>query len=890
MNSRRPIVTAFTLVEILVVTALIGVLTGVGVVTVTGVRENARQTRLQNDVTVLNNGIDAYRAAGGVIPANATAEDVLAKLKTVADPNTSTSFGPPGPFIDPRLQIESQSAEEGSASAPRADYPNTAGYFYVRQGGAPGIKDFVRGQASPVVTETRQGSMPYDPSGEFLAAYADRTPSVPSAAVAPQAVAGEDDASRAGRDLAKFPRPVLEVKYYGEASFVPFAGGSLQLSKYPLDVRISSPVVSTSAQLRVARDGAALAATTNPYLFVGLDIANYPTSKPLFLSQVASLSSGSFTNSDPLLVTFGVIPEQVQPVFPVADDIPATLTYLQAGGPMIIGGVTTSNARPPVTVSLSNVDKVPTRYLSLLRGQLTADYTQRYTGTVSRVTNTNFSPAGGFQPGVVPINVQGFGSATRIALDAWVQSDNSNILISGDALQKTISIATTPLSVDILPLKPIGLPPIVTVTIAGDYPVGVRRLYTRTTGSSGAAPLNPQEGGTNIASAIFTTNGVVTGTPVATYTVVAQATGPAGTEHWFTCSPVNRTYIAITTVPLKYIGLNMRIADINGTVRGSIYLQAPPGGNTAVSILNAGAAILGNVYAPGTPAVILPAGVTNGGKKVLNRGESVSASTDAGIEPERIGGKEYTTDGVLAIPQQDLRKIVDLYGDDKPQSYDVQINNGASIDGKLYRRADPPPVSSAKPGLPSGIALSNTAVTVTGTNVLAAGSYAVTMNNTNSVLQLGSPGTITSYVFGAGSTWTGGRVEILGPVQIYFNYDPINISGVIFGNSNSIYQTGFVVMSSNSVSIDRGSAVYGQWEARDSTLTIGSGGGQTVSGSLYGSAFANKISVAGSGYVDVSGGSDTNSVTPGPSPTPTPLPSPSPTPISRPSPLPSPTP
>lgn len=884
MKSHRPIVTAFTLVEILVVTAVIGVIAGVGVVAVTGVRENARQTRLQNDVTVLNNGIDAYRAAGGVIPAGATAEEVVAKLKTVADPATSTAaFGAPGPFIDPRLQIVMQSTEEGAASSPRADYPNNAGYFYVRQGGARGIKDFVRGEAGPVVTETRQGTMPYDPDG-----VTDRAPSVPATALAPQAVAGQDDTSQAGRDLAKFPRPKLEVRYYGEASFVPYAGGSLELSKYPLDVRISSAVASASAQLQVGRDGAALAATTNPYLFSGLDISNYPTSKPVFLSQVASLDPARFTNSDPLLVTFGVIPEQVQPVFPVADDIPATLTYFEAGGPMIIGGVTQSNARPPVTVSLSNVDKVPSRYLSLLRGELTVAYTQRYTGEVTTVPNTNFSPAGGFQPGVVPIDVQGFGSATQIAIDAWVESDNSNILISGDALQKTISVATTPLSVDVFPLKPIGLPPSVTITDSGDVPVGMRKVYTLTTGSSGLAPLDPEGGGVKIGAALDYT-GPITNYPIATYTVVAQATGPAGTEHWFTCNPVNRTYIAITAVPLQYIGLNMRIADINGTVRGSIYLQQPPGsGNLAVSILNAGATILGNVYAPGTPKVVLPAGVTNGGKTVLRGGELVSASTDVGIEPERIGGKEYTTDGVLAVPQQDLRKIVDLYGSDRPQNYDVQINNGASIDGKLYRRADPPPVSSAKPGLPSGIALSNTAVTLTGTNVLAAGSYALTMNDTNSVLQLGSPGSITSYVFGAGSTWTGGRVEILGPVQIYFNYDPINISGVIFGNSNSIYQTGFVVMSSNSVNIDRGSAVYGQWEARDSTITIGSGGGQTVTGSLYGSAFANKISVAGSGFVDASGGSDTNSVTPTPSPTPTPKPRPSPSPT--PTPTPSPTP
>lgn len=846
---------AFTLVEILLVTAVVGVVAGLGLVAVTNVRENAVQTRLQSDVTVLNNGIDAYRAAGGVIPDGASAEDVVAKLKTVADPETSTAFGAPGPFIDPRLQLVRQSDEEGTTPAPRADYPNNAGYFFVRQGGAPGIKEFVRGEAGPVVTETRQGTMPYDPAGEFLTAYAEQTPSVPATAIAPQAVAGEDDPAQTGRDLAKFPRPVLEVRYFGGASFLPYTGGSLQLSKYPLDVRISSPVSATPAQLRVGWNGAGLAGTTNPYLTNGLDIADYPTDKPFVLAQVASLDTARFTNSDPLLVTFDVIPQQVEPVFPVADDLPAALTYFEAGGPMIIGGVVTSNERPPVTVSLSNIDVVPSRYLSLLRGELTVAYTQRYTGEVITATNADFSPAGGFQPGVVPIDVQGFGSATQIALDAWVESDNSNILISGDALQRTISIATTPLTVNVFPLKPIGLPPSVVITHSGDVPVGIRDVYTLTTGSSGPLPLDPESGGVKVGAALDYA-GPITNYPIATYTVVAQATGPLGTEHWFTCQPVERTFIAITQVPLNYIGLNMFKANINGYVKGSIYMQA---GDFAV--LNAGATIEGNVYLPGTPSVFLPAS----GALVVRKGQAYDQTKDALIDPTRITGQEYDTEGQLADPQQDLRKIVDLYGSTEPKDYEFRGTETSRIDGKLYRRADPPPVATEKPGLPPEIGLSNAPVTVSGTQPLDSGSYAVTLNDTNSVLQLGRAGTLTKYVFGPGSTWSAGRVDILGPVQIFFN-SAFDISGVTFGDTNSIYQTGFVVMSNYSVSIGSGATVYGQFEARDSVLSVGN------DGAFYGSAFAFEVSVSGRGYVDVSGGSDTNAVTPVPSPTPTPTP------------------
>lgn len=863
-----------SLVEVLIVTAVLAVLGGAATVGITGVRERAKLTRLQNDVVVLNNGIDAYLAAGGTVPAGSSAEQVLAKLKTVADPATSTYFGASGPFIDPRMQVVMQSAEQGSTPEPRADYPNSAGYFYVREGGAPGISEFVRGGVTTAVTETRTGPMPYVSGGEFLTAYTEPPAAVSPSAETPQAFGGADEAARTGRDLVKLPRPVLEVRYSSAAGFVPYNGESLELSNYPVDVRVTGPLAIAESQLRIGWDGAALDAEANPYNRAALDVTAYTNAQPKIFAQVFSSDSTRYTNSDPLAVTFKVIPGQVQPVIPVADDIPSTLTYLQAGGPMIVGttfvasGVTVSNERPPVTVSLSNIETVPARYFSLLSGGLTATYTRRYTGEIYSLTNASFSSSGGFQPGTVPIDVGGFGSATTINISASVQSANSNIIVSGQALDKTVSISPTALAVEVFPLKPIGLPPNVTINVTGNYPVGVRRFYTLTQGTTGIPPLSPQSGGTNISTAVLYTV-PITSYPIATYTVSAQATGPVGREHWFTCSAVNRTYIAITAVPLSYVGLNMYQANINGYVKGSIYLQA---GEFAV--LNAGATVEGNVYVPGLPRVSLPGG---GGGTVVNYGQAYDQATDATISTNRITGREYTTDGVLADPQSDLRKIVDLYGSTSsiPAQYEVKINNTARIDGKLFRRSDPPPVSSEKPGLPSGIALSNAAVNVTGTNTLGAGSYAVTMTNTNAVLRLGSPGTITSYVFGAGSSWSAGRVEIIGPVQIYLN-SATSFNGVTFGDSNSIYQTGFVVMSNYTVSIDNDSIVFGQFEARDSEISVGSGGGSTVKGTLIGSAFANKISVAGSGFVDVSGGSGTNSLTPTLSPTPTPSATPTP--------------
>jgi prepilin-type N-terminal cleavage/methylation domain-containing protein len=822
---------AFSLVEILVVVSVLGVLSGLAYVGVSNSRQAARNSKVQNDVAALNNAIDGYLAAYGTIPPGATAEQVLAKLKTVAAPSSSTLVDFSGPFIDPRLQIVMQSAEEAATGALRADYPNSAGYFYVRSGGASGMT-FTLGAASELATETRDGLM--------STAFEDRAPPGTGAtSLLPTSAPGTDVSPDLGRDLPKLPRPVLRVRYFGTSVFVPYSGESLPLLNYPLVVELSSPVASEDAQLQYSFDGEPFTSSGNIYTSGEVDPNEQVT------ARVVSLNAARFASSDPISVQFKVQPEVVVPIFPVAGEVPSTLTYAQAGGAMF--GLPLIE-RPPVTVSLSNIEKVPPRYRTseYLEAVSTTTFTERYTSLVNVVTNAGFSAAGGFAPVEIPIDVTGFGTATQMGLFASVESFRPDFLVVTEDLNHTITVQTTPLSVDILPLKPIGLPPSVTISHSGDVPVGMRKYYTWSAGGSSVAPLNPVSGGTNIPSALsYSTPLPSTSFPVATYTVAAQATGPAGSEHWFTCSVANRTYIAITQVPLQYIGLNMFRANINGYVKGSIYMQA---GDFAV--LNAGATIEGNVYLPGTPSVFLPAS----GALVVRKGQAYDQSKDALISSNRITGREYTTEGTLADPQSDLRKIVDLYGSTEPSNYEFRGTETSRIDGKLYRRADPPPVTSEKPPLPSDIPLVNTPVTVSGTNSLGSGSYAVTLNNSNSVLRLGSPGDLTKYVFGPGSTWSAGRVEILGPVQIYFNSN-FDISGVTFGSSNSIYQTGFVVMSNYSVSIGSGATVYGQFEARDSVFSVGN------DGAFYGSAFAFEVAVSGRGFVDVSGGSDTNAIT-----------------------------
>jgi hypothetical protein len=203
----------------------------------------------------------------------------------------------------------------------------------------------------------------------------------------------------------------------------------------------------------------------------------------------------------------------------------------------------------------------------------------------------------------------------------------------------------------------------------------------------------------------------------------------------------------------------------------------------------------------------------------------------------------------LAVPQLDTRQVVDLNGSVTPTNYTVKLTKSAYIEGKIYRRADPPP-PPAVPAVPEGLTVfSNTISGVFQTNI-PAGVYSnlITMNNTNSILRLGTAGSVTSrYVF-AGNTWSKGTVEVVGPVEIFF-LNGFDNKGVVFGSSNNIATNSAALLRinvmTNAVDITGGGAVFASVWAGTSAVTVGNGS------FFYGSLYARTLTVAPGGTVKV---------------------------------------
>jgi prepilin-type N-terminal cleavage/methylation domain-containing protein len=821
---------AFTLVEALVVVAVIAILGGIAAVNVVGARESSSEAKLRSDVRIINSAIDVYLASGGNAAQLTDANSALRTLKSRAT-NAASVTGVSGAFIDPRTKIVTQSPAEGSSAALRAFFTNSPEpRFYTAKSGGAGIKMFVFDEVAEEVAEEEREVTLAQTSEGWLWDYA--VPTLPAAPSAAQLVPLTQDSllTNAGAAIFQLTPPLISP-----------SGGRLPLTQYPLPVTVSGSYPPGAWRIYTSVDGATW--TTNLSLTVEPDTD--------VSAAAVSFDPSRFSSSATAVNQYTVEPFALN----VTVAAPSTLTYAQAGGAISNQAALATNQLPTATISL-NLAGLNAKYIS------SAYFKLRYTWDGSNpLTSTNATAANPptFTGSVTPVTfgvglsapagmpLASWGTNSTLPIWAVAQAIKTNWFVSGTN-QSPVAISPMVLSLSVAPTAPIGLPKVVAVTPSGSLPVGLRVFWTAS--ASGQNPLSSEVGGYRVGGEPYTGPVTNSGLPASTYTFVAQATGPSGREQWFSSPAASRTYTVVTVVPPRFVGLNVFSGDINGTLKGSIYLQY--GGS--LSVFNAAGEVLGNVYLPGTPGIAIP-GPGGADLFVVNRGQPYDPATDDLISSRRIAGIEFTTNGTKAVPQLDLRKIVDLGGSVLPNDYDFKLTTTSFIEGKVYRRGDPPPIPPA-PVLPSGVSTTNTALTITNQFYLGpssnnaylnTNSYFVTMNNTNAVLVLGQSNGIVPirYVF-AGGNWSAGRVEILGPVELYFT-DGFDNAGVTFGSSNMVAKTFINVLSNKPV--DLNGTTYGVLDARGSVVQVESGG------VFYGSVLADNAKVAKNGVLDVLEGS-----------------------------------
>lgn len=132
---------AFSLPEILMVVAVVGILSGVGYIGFSNFKDSVKEQVLKSDVSMLNSAISTYLGFGGSLDKASTAEDVISKLRSVANTTMAKRIpGLTGSMVDRRTTLNYQSSAETASDAPRVYWNEAEKRFdFARSGKVGGI-------------------------------------------------------------------------------------------------------------------------------------------------------------------------------------------------------------------------------------------------------------------------------------------------------------------------------------------------------------------------------------------------------------------------------------------------------------------------------------------------------------------------------------------------------------------------------------------------------------------------------------------------------------------------------------------------------------------------------------------------------------------------------
>jgi type II secretory pathway pseudopilin PulG len=311
MNIVPIAVRGFSLVEILVIVAVIGVVSTVAIPLVTGVPEAAKKEKLEQDVVVVNNAIDSYLALGGD-EGQLTAANVLTALKSrVYGGMPAEMIGPQGPFLDPTVATN---ATDFSWSAVFTTEPRPR--FVVERSTAGVI--FGKGPTAEIGELAEQVD---EARPSWLWSYVETQPSVASAEIFRPSAAAEAPSTFSPTALSKLQSPGFEP-----------SGGTFPLAAFStMELELSDPNPAGSSRIFFSTDeGASWSAYQSPL----------PIVPGLVAAGAVSLDPSRYSNSDPVTQIYKAQPQLTW------SNTSTPLTYAQVASGAYSLSVTADGAGP----------------------------------------------------------------------------------------------------------------------------------------------------------------------------------------------------------------------------------------------------------------------------------------------------------------------------------------------------------------------------------------------------------------------------------------------------------------------------------------------------------------------------------------------------------------
>lgn len=765
MKTKRSL-RGFTLVELLVIVGVIAVVGSAGYVVSTNVQESARQNKLEADVAQVNSALLLYKANGGVIPANATEAQVLAKLKSRAQDETALkSIGLKGSFLDTRVKVDDkdwQSLEEGSSSQVRAYWDNDKGRFVIGSSGPAGIKKFSLSDAEAAAgpaqdSDARVNNLQAAVQEKWVWDFEDKA----LAATDPLSAPSEGTIGNFTPGTASSRSPLQPPQLPPDGNF--------NLGTFDMNIRIDNPNAE-GLSLVYYRTGTSPG--TGTYQIYRNEFSVPPNT---YVDAYAySIDPDRWDNSSVASGNYAPIDTGLQP-----DVAAGAVTYASAGGLMANG----SQAATPVSASLTL--PAPANV-----GNFFSSSYIDVTYSVAGVSQSAPAFSGNFTPISVPLGPPGIwtSSSFNVSITAAPKAGYESYFDAGSD-SVSVSISQLPMALTFSPGTSTSMAATDKITISpansANFPATYSIYYT----IDGTEPDRTKT--------LYPTGGFSLGSGATNIMVRAKAFPTSvSDEKWFNMiTGTGGPYTVPVASSALPSGVLVSLAELQNNVQlnGSMTLAWT---GTASNITFFGnSKVNGNVYVPGTPSVY---------KDHIAESQwdfqKWTGTTDGNFA-NYILGKQYDGNGNLVIPQTQpvSPRVVDLDGDPNPSNYTILIQDSAKIDGKLYRRstkialptvAQPPSktnsntrqynswtLSSSNPGayppvvdptVNSGISLTHSA-----TLTLMPGNYGnVTASNAGKMVlgDAANPNNTQYYTFESLQLSGGAAIDIVGKVVITINH------------------------------------------------------------------------------------------------------------------------
>lgn len=803
---RRAGQTGTSLLEILVVVAVLGIIAGIGTVVIGQAVEGSRATKAKSDVAHLNRAVEVYLTNGGSLAEISKADEVIAKLKTRLNAEqAATQVGLTGSVIDARLLPVHIEPSKRDKPGRRISWNSSLKKFELSEGTTgPGISHFIlAAEAATAKEEAREkNSFSYAKEDSWIWDYEET--SLPPPSPGPTTIAvisNPPDSLPPGSSPPYLPPSSPPTGGFAKLNPPEFSipEGSYPLGNYFLNVSLNDPNPAGAGEIYYR-----IAGTT--------DWAPYPAGTSLTIYPEDKIDAFVVSN-DPVVADSSSIAASKYSSSPVT----LTLSLSVDEGSVSYYDLTENDIFARALVS--NLGAVPS-YLQApnLYEILFAVSNADTPSSQNSLESTSVGAAA-----VVKLSPSLWQDDESIDLFAIAKSNGGQWILSSETEMLSVTAQSETLPTPEIEKIDVGDGKYeIAISHSDKVPSGTLIVYS----DSGELPeidpstRLPVEG--KPYDKPFTWEpgeGSSSEGDSDTATLVAVVFPPEDLGLWFEKSDPTAVSVELDSPSGSCIGFAAvkNSLNLNGTLDGSLRVL---GSNSLV--LNSGAKILGDLYMSGTPTV-----VNNGSASFKGTREEDGPSDPSGHTVMMNSGVEL--DFVVR----------------KSEPFDFpEVSVSPSTTGPTITIDSPSDLpSSWFPN--SGVNTNSNA----GTVHLPPGNYG-TVNASNSVgdgkIILGNTnGTLAEYHFKSLTFNSGVPVEILGPVIINTEYFAVN-GGSQIGNESS--QSNLTINITGSQFIDNSnSKVYAK-------QIVVPNGASHINGEVWASILTKDLTINGSGTLHAGSG------------------------------------